>query len=408
MPLSRKPVGFAPPPIDEDTIIAVERVLRSGWITSGPELAAFEAEISDFIKVPMASCFSSWTSACELALRWFGVGPGDEVIIPAMTYAATANIVLHCGAIPVMVDVTLDDRVASLEALQSALTANTKVVMPVDLGGWPVDYQGICEWLCSEHVKRIFQPASQNQRALARPLFLADAAHSFGAVYRGRRVGNHADITGLRFHAVKNLTTAEGGALAFNLPAQFDLTELQRWFKSMSLHGQSRNALEKTTSGRWQYDVADAGFKCNMTDIQAAMGRVQLRKYPTQLERRRHVAMLYDAGFKGHEWYAAPPLESPKRTSSFHLFQLRITGFQSKQRDAVMFALKEREIATNVHFIPLPLLSLHKNRGESMDPYPNTARLFNESLSLPIHLQLSDDDVHWIISEVILAIEAEL
>ncbi len=156
MPLSRKPVGFAPPPIDEDTIIAVERVLRSGWITSGPELAAFEAEISDFIKVPMASCFSSWTSACELALRWFGVGPGDEVIIPAMTYAATANIVLHCGAIPVMVDVTLDDRVASLEALQSALTANTKVVMPVDLGGWPVDYQGICEWLCSEHVKRNF------------------------------------------------------------------------------------------------------------------------------------------------------------------------------------------------------------------------------------------------------------
>ena len=165
---------------------------------------------------------------------------------------------------------------------------------------------------------------------------------------------------------------------------------------------------KKTTSGRWQYDVADAGFKCNMTDIQAAMGRVQLRKYPTQLERRRHVAMLYDAGFKGHEWYAAPPLESPERTSSFHLFQLRITGFQSKQRDAVMFALKERGIATNVHFIPLPLLSLHKNRGESMDPYPNTARLFNESLSLPIHLQLSDDDVHWIISEVILAIEAEL
>lgn len=405
---SREPIGFAPPPIDEDTIMAVERVLRSGWITSGPELVAFESEVSDFLGVQWTCCLSSWTSACELTLRWFGIGPGDEVLIPAMTYAATANIVLHCGAKPVMVDVALDDRVASLEALQSAFSSRTKVVMPVDLGGWPVDYQGIADWLSSSEVRSVFQPTSQNQRELGRPLFLSDAAHSFGAIYRGEAVGNHADVTGFSFHAVKNLTTAEGGALAFNLPSQFKLADLQQWFKAMSLHGQTRNAHEKTVSGRWQYDVEEAGFKCNMTDIQAAIGRVQLAKYPAQLKRRRAVAERYDAGFQGQDWYASPPLHNSERTSSFHLFQMRIIGFKSEQRDAVMHALKERGIATNVHFIPLPLLSLHKDRGERLDRYPTTERLFNETLSLPIHLQLSDEDVDWIIAEVILAIESHL
>ena len=403
-----KPIGFAPPPIDEDTIAAVSRVLRSGWITSGPELAAFEKELAEFLEVPQLACFSSWTAACELALRWYGVGPGDEVIIPAMTYAATANIVLHCGATPVMVDVDLNERVSLLPTLQEALSERTKVIMPVDLGGWPVDYESISRWLESPESRSLFNPNTAIQAQFGRPLFLADAAHSFGAKYNGQWVGRQADITGFSFHAVKNLTTAEGGALAFNLPPAIDSTETLRWFKAMSLHGQSRSAHEKTTSGRWHYDVEAAGYKCNMTDIQAAIGRTQLSKYPKQLERRREIVQRYHSGFKSEPWYVAPPMRDNRRESSYHLFQLRIEGFDAKKRDALMDQLKKQGIATNVHFIPLPMLSVHRNRGESMKAYPNTQLLFEESLSLPVHLELTNSDVDRIVQEVVAAVNGQL
>lgn len=398
---TNKPIGFAPPPIDEDTIEAVTRVLRSGWITSGPELAAFESEIADFLQVEMALCFSSWTTACELALRWFGVGPGDEVIIPVVTYAATANIVLHCGATPVFVDIDPLERVITADAIARHITPRTKAVMPVDLGGWPVDYRAIAKLLNSEQTRAQFQGATPEQQQLGRPLFLSDAAHSFGASYHGSPVGGQADITGFSFHAVKNLTTAEGGALAFALPKAFETAPIQRWFKSMALHGQSKSALEKTNTGTWHYDVQEAGFKCNMTDIQAAIGRAQLPKYPDQLARRREIALSYDRAFSECAWYEAPPLYSHDRQSSFHLFQLRIVGFTAEKRDALMAYLKDRGIATNVHFQPLPLLSLHKNRGERISDYPHAARFFEETLSLPIHLQLSSDDVEHITAFVI-------
>ena len=396
----KKPIGFAPPPIDDDTIEAVTRVLRSGWITSGPELAAFESEIADFLRVEMAMCFSSWTTACELALRWYGVGPGDEVILPTITYAATANIVLHCGATPVLVDIDPEERVITAASIARHITPRTKVVMPVDLGGWPVDYQAISALLDSTDIRDQFASASPAQNTLGRPLFLSDAAHSFGALYGGVPVGGQADITGFSFHAVKNLTTAEGGALTFALPVEFDMGSVQRWFKSMALHGQSKSALEKTNTGNWHYDVAEAGFKCNMTDIQAAIGRAQLRKYPDQLARRQAIAQAYDSGFGSCHWYQAPPMQSSERTSSFHLFQLRIKGFNAERRDALMALLKEQGIATNVHFQPLPLLTLHKRRGESIAAYPESELFFHETLSLPIHLQLSDGDIERIVAAV--------
>jgi dTDP-4-amino-4,6-dideoxygalactose transaminase len=396
MNVPRKPIGFAPPPIDEDSIKAVERVLRSGWITSGPELAQFEDDLSEFLGTRKTLCFSSWTTACELALRWFGVGPGDDVLLPAMTYAATANIVLHCGARPVLVDIDPIERVVTLEGLKAAWTPNTKVVMPVDLAGWPVDYQAISDWLQSDAISGSFEANTDVQRQLGRPLFLADAAHSLGATYAGRPIGQQADITGFSFHAVKNLTTAEGGALTFALPKDFELDGITHWFRTMALHGQSKSAFEKTKAGQWNYDVIHAGFKCNMTDIQAALGRAQLKKYSTQLLQRKALAEEYHRSFASYAWYIAPPLQDDMRTSSYHLFSMRIAGFNREQRDALMAHLKQNGIASNVHFMPLPLLSLHRNRGENMADYPNSAEAFEGLISLPLHLQMTLDDVHYI------------
>ncbi len=397
---SARNIGFAPPSIDDDCIAAVERVLRSGWITSGPELKAFESELEAYLVSSRVLCFSSWTTACELALRWFGIGPGDDVLIPAMTYAATANIVLHCGARPVLVDIDPLERVVSLENLKAAWTPETKAVMPVDLGGWPVDYEGISNWLNSNAVRANFKPTNPIQMALGRPLFLSDAAHSFGAQWRNTPVGTQADITGFSFHAVKNLTTAEGGALSFSLPTELDLEKTTAWFRAMSLHGQSKSALEKTQSGTWQYDVVEAGYKCNMTDIQAAIGRCQLKKYPEHLARRKAIATRYTQALTPSSWCQLPILEDTFRESAYHLYSIRIKGFQANQRDEVMQRLKKDGIATNVHFVPLPLLSLHRNRGEDMVHYPESAACFNEQLSLPIHLQLADEDVDWIVERL--------
>ncbi|HAD21211.1 MAG TPA: capsular biosynthesis protein [Opitutae bacterium] len=401
----RRTIGFAPPAIDDDCVAAVERVLRSGWITSGPELKKFEAELESYLKSPRVVCFSSWTTACELALRWFGVGPGDEVLIPAMTYAATANIVLHCGARPVLVDINPEERVVSLEKLKDAWTAKTKVVMPVDLGGWPVNYAGIMTWLKSPEVSEHFTPENAVQSAFGRPLFLSDAAHSFGAKWERKPIGTQADITGFSFHAVKNLTTAEGGALSFSLPQNIDLVKTTAWFRAMSLHGQSKSAIEKTESGTWQYDVEEAGFKCNMTDIQAAIGRSQLSNYPKYLERRREIANRYYRKLSSLDGCILPVLKDVSRESAYHLFSIRIQGFKSSERNQLMQLLKEDGIATNVHFIPLPLLSLHRKRGEDILQYPESAQCFEEQLSLPIHIKLLDEDVDWIAERLQLHVE---
>jgi dTDP-4-amino-4,6-dideoxygalactose transaminase len=390
------PIGFAPPPIDESTVEAVVRVLRSGWITSGPELAAFEQELAAFCEVPDAVALGSWTAACELVLRWWGVGPGDEVILPAITYAATANIVLHCGATPVIVDIDPDCYQLTPQRLRAAITPHTKVVMPVDLAGWPVDYVGISSLLEEPAIREQFRPSNALQAQVGRPLFLADAAHSFGARVNGKRLGGQADVVGFSFHAVKNLTTAEGGGLCWNLPSGLDSAEFRKWIKTWSLHGATRDAHTKTLGGSWHYDIVGAGYKCNMTDLQAAMGRAQLKQYAGQLERRREWAFRYDRALSDAHWYVAPPLESAGRQSSFHLFTPRIKGFRAAQRDELIQRLQGDGIATNVHFIPLPMLTVHRDRGLRMADYPHAACYFDEVISLPLHLQLTAEQVDWV------------
>ena len=399
-------IGFAPPPITEELVEAVGRVLRSGWITSGPELAAFEAELAGWLEAPAVVALSSWTTACELALRWFGVGAGDEVIVPAVTYAATANIVLHCGAEPVFVDIDPATGVVRAEDVARAMTPRTKAVMPVDLAGWPVDYDAIGQVLADF---KDFRAATPQQEQLGRPLFLADAAHSFGARWRGKPVATQADITGFSFHAVKNLTTAEGGALAFNLPAAFDLEETVRWFKVMSLHGATKDALAKTRGASPHYDIIDAGFKCNMTDIQAAMGRVQLRHYDATLARRREICERYAAFFGSLAGCLVPPLQDDRRESAYHLFMLRIEGIDAARRDAIMARVREQGIATNIHFPPLPSLSVHKNRPgcPPLEAFPGALEHWNSEISLPVHLELTDADVERICQVVASEIERE-
>lgn len=401
-----RPIAFAPPPIDEDSIAAVVRVLRSGWITSGPELAALEEEVDAWIREAEPDghgrerciCLSSWTTACELALRWWGVGPGDEVIVPAITYAATANIVLHCGATPVLVDVGSDGTVTAA-AVAEAMTERTKVVMPVDLGGWPADLANIRAAV--EAARSLFRPATETQERLGRALVLADAAHAFGGRIGGRRVGLQADLTGFSFHAVKNFTTAEGGALYLNLPPSFDPAEIARWIRIHSLHGQTRDAFSKTTGTSWHYDIVAAGYKCNMTDLQAALGRAQLPKYADQLARRQALAERYTAGLAGDPRFTLPPLHDGTRLSAFHLYPLRLRGCTPERRDAFIDALRAEQIATNVHFIPLPELTVHRERGERLDRYPGAAAWFSEEVSLPLHLALSDADVDRVIAAVL-------
>ena len=407
---SSPPIGFAPPPITEELVEAVARVLRSGWITSGPELAAFEAELAEYLGVSEVVCLSSWTTACELALRWWGVGPGDEVIVPAVTYAATANIVLHCGATPVIVDIDPAEAVLTPASIAQAMTERTKVVMPVDLAGWPVDYDGILAVL--ESHRDAFQPATDRQRVLGRPLFIADAAHSFGASYKGKPVAAQADVTGYSFHAVKNLTTAEGGGLALSLPDPLSNIELHKWLKTMSLHAATKDAFTKTLGNSPHYDIIDAGYKCNMTDIQAAMGRVQLRHYPETLARRKSLARQYHNAFQHEPWYMPPPLQSDDRESAYHLFMLRVRGLTATGRDAVMTAMRDQGIATNVHFPPLPMLHVHRSRNTCPDldsgAYPGARSHWHQEISLPLHLELSDADVTRIATTATAAIEQVL
>lgn len=388
------PIGFAPPPIDDDTVRAVERVLRSGWITTGPEVAALEAELAAYLGASHVGCFGSWTEAAELVWRWWGLGPGDEVIVPAVTFAATANTVLHCGATPVIVDVDPSDWNVSAERIAAALSPQTKGVMPVDLAGWPVDYAAIRAVIEAAP----FAAANDRQAQLGRPLFFADAAHSFGATYGGVPVGTQADFTAFSFHAVKNFTTAEGGAVVCALPDGFDRDEIMRWLKVWGLHGATRDALEKTRGGQWQYDVVGDGYKCNMTDIQAAIGRAQLPKYPEHLERRAELAARYDEALGRLSGVQLPARADGTRRSAFHLYALHLGGWRAAERDALIDALREDGVPANVHFIPLPRLTVHRARGVDARAYPMAERHFSEAISLPLHTLLTEEQQDWVIA----------
>ena len=407
------PIGFAPPFIDEAAIAAVERVLRSGWITTGPETAAFEQELAQFVGAPHVVCGGSWTGLAGVVLDWFGVGPGDEVILPAYTYCATANVVLHRGAKPVLVDLPSkadrDGLNITWDQVAPLLNHRTKVVMPVDIGGWPVQ--------CGEWATRLSEWASNHgfegdhpmQAALGRPLLLSDAAHSLGGTTGGQPVGAAADISIFSFHAVKNITTAEGGAAALALPPPFDNAEVYRTLRSHCLHGQSKDAAAKFNSkgkGNWRYDVTHPGFKCNMTDIQAAMGRVALERYPADLAYRAQLADRYDERLTALGLVELPKRSGAMRKTADHLYIVQLKEGFVPYRDALIEALSAQDIATNVHFPPLPLLTAYAERGAKRDNCPEAIAAFDAALSLPIHRHMSIEDVDRVVDALTTSIEA--
>ena len=397
-------IPFSPPRTDDKTVEAVTDVLLSGWITTGPKTKQLEQEISKYLDVPKSICLNSWTNACELVLRAFDVGEGDEVIIPAYTYAATANIVCHVGATPVLVDCEPGTFHIGAQGIAKKLTPRTKVVMPVDIGGLPVNYDSIKKIIAEAD----FQPNSEMQEALKRPLFLSDAAHSFGAIYKGYRVGKQADVCGYSFHAVKNLTTAEGGALALNLPAPFDNQDLYNQLNIKSLHGQTKDAMAKTRGGSWKYDIIEPGFKCNMTDLQAAIGLVELHRYEESLSRRKEICTNYHLGFEECSWYSPPILNDANRESSYHLFQLRIDGASEDQRDEIMQKMREEGVSTNVHFMPIPMLSYYAGMGFNLKDFPEAKAMYENEISLPVFYNLSDTQQNRVIEVCKKAVKSVL
>jgi dTDP-4-amino-4,6-dideoxygalactose transaminase len=342
----------------------------------------------------------------ELLLRWWGIGEGDEVIIPAYTYCASANVIIHTGAKPVMVDLNPEDFNLSVDAVRKAITPRTKAIMAVDIAGFPCDYDKLYDLI--EEVKDQFQPGSDFQERLGRIVLLADAAHSFGATLNGKRSGSLADLTCFSFHAVKNLSTAEGGAMLVNLPDAFDHEEIYKKLCINILHCQSKDALAKAQKGNWRYDVVEPGFKCNMTDIQAAMGLVELERYQESLDRRARIFEQYDRGFANEAWAIRPLYRTERKVTSYHLYLLRIAGASEAQRDAIMQAIFDQEVSVNVHFQPLPILMAYKTRGYDMADYPEAWNKYANEITLPVYFDLTDEQVQTVIKAVKNAVKQVL
>ncbi len=396
-------VPFSPPRIDEKNIEAVVEVLRSGWITTGPKTKEFEKRIADFCMVPDVLCVNSASAGLELVLHWFGVGAGDEVILPAYTYTATANVVLHCGATPVMVDVK-DDFDIDVSKIAAAVTPRTKVIMPVDIAGWPCDYNEINALVKDERIRKMFTPTTEEQKMLGRILVLADAAHSLGACYENKPSGTLTDITVFSFHAVKNLTTAEGGAICLNLPTPFDTKEIYKQLCIKSLHGQTKDAFSKMKVGNWRYDVVEPGYKCNMTDVLAAIGLVEIDRYADDmLKKRKYIFDKYSEAFSKYDFFKVPEYESSQKTTSYHAYLLRVNGVGEAQRDEIMKKIFEQEVAVNVHFIPLPMLTCYKERGYKIEDYPMAYKNYSCEISLPIFYDLTDEQINFVIDSVVNA-----
>ena len=394
-------IPFSPPRIDQKIIDEVNKALLSGWITTGPRTKLFEQKISEYCKCKKTIAVNSWTNGMEVLLRWWGIGPGDEVIIPAYTYCASANVIIHTGAKPVMVDINPSDFNISIKNINSAITTKTKVIMPVDISGLPCDYKELFDLINKPEILSLFHPNNEKQKKLGRILIAADAAHSFGAEYDNQKSGSIADITCFSFHAVKNLTTAEGGAICFNLPKGFNHDSIYNEMCVKILHGQSKDALSKTKKGGWKYDVVEPGYKCNMTDIQAAIGLVELERYEENLQRRMEIFNLYDKGFKNIEWAITPISKTSNKTSSFHLYLLRVKNINEKQRNEIIQHIFEKEVSVNVHFQPLPILSAYKNIGYEISNYPNAWDNYSCEITLPVYYNLSNENVSKIINVVI-------
>jgi dTDP-4-amino-4,6-dideoxygalactose transaminase len=394
-------IPFSPPYVDQDIIAEVVDTLQSGWITTGPKVKALEKEVVDLTGCPQALGVNSWTSGAILILKWFGVGFGDEVIIPAYTYSATALSVLHCGATPVMVDV-LDDFTIDPIQLKNAITDKTKVVMPVDFAGLTCNYDQINEIIKDKEIIKFFKPNSNKQKALGRILVLSDAAHSIGAKFLDKQAGNLTDITIFSFHAVKNITTAEGGIICINLPLPFNNEEEYRLMRQWTLNGQTKDAFTKSQAGGWRYDILFAGLKVNMPDVCAAIGLAQIRKYDSLLiKERERVARAYHAFFSKYIQFELPPLEDENRKSCFHLYALRLNSCTEEQRDLIIEEITQKGVAVNVHFIPMPMLTVFKNLGYKIEDYPVAYDNYSREISLPIYPQLTKEQVEYICEAVI-------
>ena len=402
--MKRFNIPFSPPDMTEAEVKEVADAILSGWITTGPRTKEFERQIASYVGVNKAVCLNSQTACAEMALRLLGIGAGDEVIVPAYTYTATASVVCHVGAKLVMVDAQPDCLEMDYEALEKAITPATKAIIPVDLAGIPCDYDRI--FAIVERKKHLFQPSNDIQRAIGRVAISADAAHAFGASYHGKMVGSIADFTSFSFHAVKNLTTAEGGALTWRPIPGIDEDELYHMAQLYSLHGQSKDALAKTKLGAWEYDIVGPWYKCNMTDIMAALGLVQLKRYPSLLERRKQIIHRYDEAFR--------PLGievlnhySEQHQSSGHLYITRIPGADTERRQEIIVKMAEQGIATNVHYKPLPMMTAYKNLGFDIADYPNAYARFANEITLPLHTCLTDEEVQYVIDNFVAIVSAK-
>lgn len=396
--MSIKKIPFSPPDITESEVYLVSEALRSGWITTGPKTKEFERLIAMCCQTDQAVCLNSATACMELILRVLGVGPGDEVITSAYTYTATASVTCHVGAKVVMVDTAPDSFEMDYDKLADAITEKTKVVLPVDLAGVVCDYDKI--FAAVESKKHLFSPVNDIQKAYGRVIVLADAAHAFGAKWHGKMCGEIADFTSFSFHAVKNLTTAEGGALTWRNHDGVDNESLYKQFQLLSLHGQNKDALAKTRLGAWEYDIVAPYYKCNMTDVMAGIGLAQLKRYPEMLYRRRQIIERYNEGLKGCDVQVLDHF-GDDYSSSGHLYLVRLLGEDVEYRNAVIERMAERGIACNVHYKPLPMMTAYKNLGFDIANYPNAYNQYHNEITLPLHTSLTDEDVEYVISNFV-------
>lgn len=395
-------IPFSPPYIDDDVINEVTDSLRSGWITTGPKVKALEEEICKLSGARRALGVNSWTSGAILVLRWLGLQPGDEVIVPAYTYSATALAVLWAGGKPVMVDSGEDFNI-SVEAIRSAITPRTKAILPVDIAGFPCDYDAIMSLVSEPEVKAMFAPTSDVQRQLGRIIVVSDSAHSIGAHYNGKRSGSETDIAIFSLHAVKNVTTAEGGMICLNMPEPFDNDKLYADMRLFSLNCQTKDAFTKSKAGGWRYDIIGQGMKCNLADVNAAIGLAQIRKYEDLLKERKRVFTRYNDALKQYGWALTPPSVTPGKESSYHVYALRIKDVTEQQRDEIIQEIAKSEVAVNVHFVPMPMLTLFREMGYDIKDYPQAYRNYAHEISLPIYPQLTDEQADFVIRSVVEA-----
>lgn len=404
-------IPFSPPDMSESEVQEVAEALRSGWITTGPKTKEFERQISEYCQLsrkdsegnllPSTVCLNSATACMEMALRVLGIGEGDEVIVPAYTYTATASSVVHVGAKPVIIDCSSDSYEMDYSKVSEAINEKTKAVMPVDLAGIIANYEQVFNAVNSK--KHLFHPSNDLQKAFGRCVVIADAAHAFGAMKNGLMCGEIADFTSFSFHAVKNLTTAEGGALTWKAHERIEDTEIYKSLQLLSLHGQNKDALAKTKLGGWEYDIVAPYYKCNMTDIMAGIGLAQLKRYPDLLNRRRQIIEKYNHAFKPYNVEVLNHYGN-EHSSSGHLYLVRILNADVDQRNEIITKMAERGITTNVHYKPLPMMTAYRNLGYDIKSFPNAYERYHNEITLPLHTRLSDDDVDYIIENFVYLI----